>query len=175
MIEFDRVEAAAASRPGFRIGAKLRTPRCLAGVAVALGVLAAAGPAQAAISISRAELQGTTVRIEGSGAVANRIVTGTPGALSTTADGKGAFRLESSFFSAPPDCTVTVSDGVTSAPGNEGAVKVRLSDPSEVGGTTAAAWRSSGKARAAAVNCAVECSLYCPPPAIACRGNAASA
>jgi hypothetical protein len=79
-------------------------------------VLAAAGPAQAAISISRAELQGSSVRIEGSGAVSNRMVTGTPGALSTTADGKGAFRLESSFFSAPPDCTVTVSDGVTSAP-----------------------------------------------------------
>ena len=79
-------------------------------------MLAAAGPAQAAISISRAELQGTTVRIEGSGAVANRTVTGTPGALTTTADGKGAFRLERSVFSAPPDCTVTVSDGVTSAP-----------------------------------------------------------
>ncbi|NUT55943.1 MAG: hypothetical protein HOQ03_08175, partial [Thermoleophilia bacterium] len=75
-----------------------------------------AGPAQAAISISRAELQGTSVRIEGGGAVASRIVTGAPGALSTTADGRGAFRLEGSFFSAPPDCTVTVSDGVTSAP-----------------------------------------------------------
>src|SRR5829696_4193089 len=102
--------------PRYRIGTEMRIPRCLAGVAVALGVLAAAGPAQAAISISRAELQGTTVRIEGSGAVANRIVTGTPGALSTTADGKGAFKLGSSVLSAPPDCTVTVSDGVTSSP-----------------------------------------------------------
>jgi hypothetical protein len=111
----------------------MRTSRCVAGVAVALGVLAAAGPAQAAISITRAELQGTAVRIEGSGAVANRIVTGTPGALSTTADGKGAFRLEGSFFSAPPDCTVTVSDGVTSAPARLSGCVVSAPPPPSVG------------------------------------------
>lgn len=90
--------------------------RCLASLAVVIGVLGAAGPAQAAISISRADLQGTSVRIEGSGAGANRAVTGTPGALATTADGAGAFRLDGTLLAAPPDCTVTVSDGLSSAP-----------------------------------------------------------
>jgi hypothetical protein len=82
---------------------------------VVLVSLAIAPAAQAATTITRAELSGTQVRIEGSGATPNARLTVNGGVLTGTADSGGRFRIESSNFSKPSDCKVTVSDGSTSA------------------------------------------------------------
>lgn len=76
---------------------------------------ALAQPAQAATTITRAELSSTQVRIEGSGATPNAQLTVNGGVLTGTADGGGRFRIESPNFTAPADCVVTVTDNVTSA------------------------------------------------------------
>jgi hypothetical protein len=82
---------------------------------VVAATVAVALPAYAATTITRADLQGTSVRIEGSGTVPNASLTVNGGALTGRADGNGAFRIESSSFAKPADCVVTVSDGSTSA------------------------------------------------------------
>ena len=84
-------------------------------VLAVIGLLALSPAAQAATTISRAELSGTQVRIEGSGAMPNARLVVNGGALTGTADASGGFRIESSGFQAPADCQVTVSDGSTSA------------------------------------------------------------
>jgi hypothetical protein len=80
---------------------------------VLFGVLAATSIAQAAVSISRAELSGTQLRIEGQ-AAPNRTIT-VDGVAMGTSDGGGRFRIERSGFSAPADCTVEVNDGSATA------------------------------------------------------------
>jgi hypothetical protein len=91
-----------------------RRAAVLAGLVV-LVLLALTTVAQAATTISRAELSGTQVRIEGSGAIPNARLVVNGGALTGTADSGGNFRIENSNFAAPADCKVTVSDGSTSA------------------------------------------------------------
>jgi hypothetical protein len=89
-----------------------------AGIITAIVVLvsvAFAPAAQAATTITRAELSGTQVRIEGSGATPNARLVVNGGVLTGTADSGGRFRIESSNFSKPADCKVTVTDGSTSA------------------------------------------------------------
>jgi hypothetical protein len=82
---------------------------------VVVALLALTPVAQAATTISRAELSGTKVRIEGSGAIPNARLLVNGGTLTGTADSGGNFRIENSNFAAPADCKVTVSDGSTSA------------------------------------------------------------
>ena len=82
---------------------------------VVLVLVALASVAQAATTISRAELSGTQVRIEGSGAIPNARLVVNGGALTGTADSGGSFRIQNSNFTAPADCRVTVSDGSTTA------------------------------------------------------------
>src|SRR5215210_6809001 len=82
------------------------------GVLVLIGALLVASEAQAAVSISRAELSGTQLRIEGQ-ASANRTIT-VDGVAMGTSDGSGRFRIERSGFTAPADCTVDVNDGSAS-------------------------------------------------------------
>jgi hypothetical protein len=72
-------------------------------------VLVATSIAQAVVSISRAELSGTQLRIE-SQASPNRTIT-VDGAAMGTSDGAGKFRIERSGFTAPDDCTLDVNDG----------------------------------------------------------------
>jgi len=79
------------------------------GALVLIGALVVASAAQAAVSISRAELSGTQLRIEGQ-ASANRTITVDSVAMGTS-DGEGRFRIERSGFTAPADCTVDVNDG----------------------------------------------------------------
>ncbi|HET7399380.1 MAG TPA: hypothetical protein VFJ94_12750 [Intrasporangium sp.] len=89
-----------------------------AAVITALVLLTSAAitqPAHAATTLTRAELSGTQVRIEGSGATPGARLTVNGGTLTGTADASGSFRIQSSTFAAPPDCVVTVSDGSTSA------------------------------------------------------------
>lgn len=83
-----------------------------AAAVVAFGV--AAVSAQAAITLTRAELKGTQLRVEGSGALPNHAVVVTPGSVTGTSDGSGAFRIDASSYSSST-CRVTVSDGSTSA------------------------------------------------------------
>jgi hypothetical protein len=79
---------------------------------VAFGVAVAS--AGAAISITRAELNGSQLRVEGRGALPNTKVTVDPGGVTSTSDSSGAFRVESSSYSSST-CKVTVGDGSTSA------------------------------------------------------------
>jgi hypothetical protein len=85
------------------------TRLALVGALVLIGVLLIASAAQAAVSISRAELSGTQLRIEGQ-ASPNRTIT-VDGVAMGTSDGAGKFRIERSGFTAPADCTVEVNDG----------------------------------------------------------------
>jgi hypothetical protein len=88
----------------------------LAPVALALLVLLTLAPAAAAaVSLTRAELSGSKLRIEGRGALPNTRVTVNGGQPSATSDGSGAFRIESSSYTPSSDCRVTVSDGSTSS------------------------------------------------------------
>ena len=85
------------------------TRLALGGVLVLIGVLVATSIAQAVVSISRAELSGTQLRIE-SQASPNRTIT-VDGEAMGTSDGAGKFRIERSGFTAPDDCTLDVNDG----------------------------------------------------------------
>ena len=89
------------------------TRLAMVGMLVLIGALVVASVAQAAVSISRAELNGTQLRIEGQ-ASPNHIITVDGVAMGTT-DGAGKFRIDRSGFTAPADCTVDVNDGSATA------------------------------------------------------------
>ena len=69
--------------------------------------------AQAAITVTRAELNNGQLRVEGNGARPNVSIVVNPGAVTGTSDGNGAFRIERSSYSSST-CAITVSDGVSS-------------------------------------------------------------
>jgi hypothetical protein len=73
-----------------------------------VGALLAASAAHATVSISRAELNGTRLRIEGQ-AIPNHAITVDSVALGTS-DAAGFFRIEKDPF-ATADCIVEVNDG----------------------------------------------------------------
>src|ERR671932_2351549 len=79
---------------------------------IAFGIAAAS--AEAAITVTRAELNNGQLRVEGSGATPNAQVVVNPGSVAGTSDGTGAFKIESSPYSSST-CKVTVSDSVSSA------------------------------------------------------------
>ena len=89
------------------------TRLAVVGMLVLIGALVIASVAQAAVSISRAELNGTQLRIEGQ-ASPNHTIT-VDGAAMGTSDGVGKFRIDRSRFTAPADCTVDVNDGSATA------------------------------------------------------------
>jgi hypothetical protein len=90
------------------------TRLAVVGMLLLIGALAVAPAAQAAVtSISRAELSGTQLRIEGQ-ASPNRTIT-VDGVAMGTSDGGGRFRIERSGFTPPADCTVEVNDGSATA------------------------------------------------------------
>ena len=73
-----------------------------------MGVFAAER-ASAAVSVSRAEVSGTRLRLEGA-ALPNRDIT-VDGVVFGRSDGAGAFRIARDPFTPPADCTVDVNDG----------------------------------------------------------------
>jgi len=89
-----------------------RTLTVAAAVVAMLGISAAS--ANAAITISRAELNGTQLRVEGSGALPNHAISVNPGAVPGTSDASGAFRIQKDPYSSST-CQITVSDGSSSA------------------------------------------------------------
>jgi hypothetical protein len=80
-------------------------------MATALACIAPSG-AQAAVSVSRADLSAGTLRIEGT-AVASRDIT-VDGPVLGRSDSSGRFKLSKSSYTAPADCTVDVNDGSAS-------------------------------------------------------------
>lgn len=124
-------------------------------VAVALAVVAVllvslAGSAQAAVSVARAEVSGTRLRIEGS-ATASRPIT-VDGVQMTTSSSSGSFKIDRSGYTPPADCTVDVNDGsamavnvrlsgctVTAPPSSPALSSVGLNPASVQGGSTASA------------------------------------
>lgn len=83
------------------------------GFLVVIAAFVAASAVQAAVSISRAEISGTQLRIEGQ-AIANSTIT-VDGVAMGTSDGAGKFKIDRSGFTAPADCTVDVNDGSATA------------------------------------------------------------
>ncbi len=83
-------------------------------IAPVLAVIAPATIAHAAVGISRAELSGGQLRVEGSGALPQHAITVTPGNVTGTSDSNGAYKIQASSYSSPT-CKITVSDGSTSS------------------------------------------------------------
>lgn len=86
---------------------------------VALLFVAMAEVAQAAVTVSRAEVGGSRLRIEGRAAASKPITV--DGVAMTTSSGSGDFKIDRSGYTPPSDCTVEVSDG------SESPTNVRLS------------------------------------------------
>src|SRR3954447_3404066 len=76
-----------------------------------LGLVASS--ADAAMRITRSDLSGGQLRVEGSGALPLHTVTITPGPVTGTTDSNGSFRIQKSPYTSST-CQVTVSDGATS-------------------------------------------------------------
>ena len=66
-------------------------------------------PAVAAVTVTRAELSGSRLRLEGT-AVANRTIT-VDGVAMGISDGAGNYRIERDPYGPPADCTVDLRDG----------------------------------------------------------------
>jgi hypothetical protein len=114
-----------------RLPAQLRTIG-LALITLLLLSLFFPGQAFAAVSVAKAELKGTTLRLEGT-ALANRTIT-VDGVAMGTSDGSGRFRIERSF-TAPADCTVDVNDGSATASSARLSGCTVQSDPPPATGT----------------------------------------
>src|SRR4051794_19894040 len=76
-----------------------------------LGLVASS--ADAAVRITRSELNSGQLRVEGTGALPSHTVTITPGPVTGTSDSSGSFRIQKSPYSSSTS-QVTVSDGATS-------------------------------------------------------------
>lgn len=88
--------------------------RILASVVVIVAlILGSAGPAQAAVSVTRASVSGTTLKLEGR-AAASRPIT-VDGVRMATSSSSGSFKIDRSGYVAPADCTVDVNDGSAAA------------------------------------------------------------
>src|SRR4029077_10054932 len=81
-------------------------PVCLL---VAVSAAVTAPGALADVRVSRAELNGSQLRVEGT-AIANRSIT-VNGVSMTTSDAGGNFKLQRDGFARPADCRIAVNDG----------------------------------------------------------------
>ena len=104
------------SRPGsnrtFQGGGRPST--VVLGILISLvAMFLATAPAWAAVSVSRAELSGSTLRIEGT-ATASRDIT-VDNVVMGRSGSDGRFRIERSGYTPPADCTVDVNDGSATA------------------------------------------------------------
>jgi hypothetical protein len=90
--------------------------RIFAAAVAAVTVLLGFPPSATAagLTVTRAQLSGTELRVEGSGAMPRTAVVVDGGAASATADSRGRFRIEKRSFSSPT-CRVDVTNGGTTA------------------------------------------------------------
>ena len=80
---------------------------------IVLAALLVVPASASALTVSKAELSGGRLRVEGSGALGSFVTaTSTSGATAGARTNSGAFKIETAGFVAP-DCTVIVSDGRT--------------------------------------------------------------
>jgi hypothetical protein len=77
--------------------------------AAALLSLAVTESAEAAVSVSRAEVSGSRLKIEGRAAVSRPITV--DGVQMATSSSSGSFKVDRSGYTPPADCTVDVNDG----------------------------------------------------------------
>ena len=92
-------------------------------------------PASAAATVTRAEMNGSGLRLEGT-ALASRSIT-VDGFVMGSSDGSGSFRIERDPFTAPADCTVDVNDGSTTVTVTRLSGCTVTSTPPTPGDTTA--------------------------------------
>lgn len=105
---------AVGDRPGRRVRRSRGVVSALP-VAVLL-ILLLAQPAHAAVAVTRAEVSGSNLRLEGTAIAGRDIVV--DGVVMGRSDSGGRFRIDRSGYAPPTDCTVDVRDGsatVTSA------------------------------------------------------------
>jgi hypothetical protein len=111
------------------------------GVAAAVAAVVGAFAVSAAlgnVTVSRAELTGTRLRVEGT-ALPSRTIT-VDGVAMGTSDGAGRFRIERDPFAAPADCAIDVNDAATgtvtlTAAAPSGGVAVALSSDNTAAAT----------------------------------------
>ncbi|WP_457973220.1 fibronectin type III domain-containing protein [Arthrobacter sp. D1-17] len=93
----------------------LNNKKCSPVAAILLGSLLPgmiiATPAVAAVSVSKAEVSGSALRIEGT-AIASRDIS-VDNVVMGRSDSSGKFRIERDPYTAPGDCTVDLRDGST--------------------------------------------------------------
>ena len=80
-----------------------------AAVLALVAAMVAASTALGDVRVTRAELNGTKLRLEGA-ALPNHTIT-VDGVAMGTSDGAGSFRIERDPFAKPADCNVDVNDG----------------------------------------------------------------
>jgi len=95
------------SRTVLRTGTRL----LVAAVVVAAPVLLVTSPASATAVVSKAQVSGGSLLIEGQAGVWNAPIT-VDGVVMTTSDAAGRFKISRSGYTPPADCTVDVSDGL---------------------------------------------------------------
>src|SRR4051812_29057734 len=78
-----------------------------------IATMALAADASADVRVSRAELSGSQLRVEGT-AIANRSITVNDVAMGNS-DGSGQFKLQRDGFAKPSDCRIRVNDGSATA------------------------------------------------------------
>lgn len=91
-----------------RVVRRLLRPLALLSLALLMTILGTIA-AEATVRISKAELNGTRLLLEGT-AAANRTIT-VNGVAMGTSDGAGTFKIDRDPFSPPADCRVAVDDG----------------------------------------------------------------
>ena len=96
-------------------------------VAAAMLLLFVPGTSHAAVTVSRAEVSGDRLRVEGT-ATPNSTIT-VDGEAMGSSEGSGQFRVERTGFTAPADCTVDVSDGTATATATLSGCTVRSAPP----------------------------------------------
>lgn len=97
-------------RPRFAGSLQIRRRRpAVIAALVLVSTLLVATPASAAVSVSRAEVSGSALRLEGT-ATASRDIT-VDGVMMGRSDAGGRFRIDRTPYSRPADCTVDVNDG----------------------------------------------------------------
>jgi hypothetical protein len=87
--------------------------KAAAAVLVVIGAAVFAGTAQAAATITKAELNSTQLRLEGT-ALPNAVITVNGVALGSS-DANGNFKIEQDPYTPPSNCVVQVDDGSASA------------------------------------------------------------
>jgi hypothetical protein len=127
----------AESRRSSTAGARWGPTRLVVALALALVIgVAGAEPALAAVTVSRADVSASTLRLEGS-AIAARDIT-VDGVVFGKSDSGGKFKLTRNPYSPPADCTADVNDGsATPRVATLSGCTVRSTPPPPSGGPAA--------------------------------------